>query len=226
MENILNDFFKRRNKHIQNNINLVDEKRNIYLKKRQEIKRSISCIIGYLFALKFDLEVHNNIHRKPEVLIESLENIKNKIELLITNYSPLTKCYCVYKSPTRAIVDTNSIKIISNNPICANITIKDCNSNFMIENKTIYGIVSKEHITLNISEDTTIKIPKNFIQLKGDSISIEYVDVFAARGINRVYKYKGIDLGQIYRLKKILNRNMSIDNIQNAINLAMSLISE
>ena len=51
MENILNDFFERRNKHIQNNINLVDEKRIIYLKKRQEIKRLISCIIGYLFAL-------------------------------------------------------------------------------------------------------------------------------------------------------------------------------
>tara|TARA_B100001996_G_C18482492_1_gene524362 strand:+ start:92 stop:760 length:669 start_codon:yes stop_codon:yes gene_type:complete len=222
MENILNDFFERRNKHIQNNINLVDEKRIIYLKKRQEIKRLISCIIGYLFALKFNLEVNNNIQEN----IESLENIKNKIELLITNYSPLTKCYCVYKSPTRAIVDTNSIKILSKNPICANIKIKDCNSKFIIDDKTVYSIVSKDNIILNIYEDTIIKIPKNFIQLKGDSISIEYVDIFAARGANRIYKYKGLDLGKIYRLKKILNRNMSIDNIKNAIDLAMNLISE
>ena len=79
---------------------------------------------------------------------------------------------------------------------------------------------------MNVYEDTIIKIPQNFIQLKGDSISIEYVDIFAARAGTRVYKYKGLDLGKINRLQKILNRNMSLDNIKNAINLAMSLISE
>jgi len=222
MEEILNNFLKRRDTHIKNNINLVDEKRCIYLKKREEIKRLISCIIGHLFALKFDLEMNNDTQNN----IESLENIKNKVELLFSSSSPLTKCYCIYRSPTRAIVDTESIKIVSNNPTCANITIGDRNSKFIVDNRTIYGISSKDHITLNVYEDTIIKIPQNFIQLKGDSISIEYVDIFAARSGTRVYKYKGLDLGKINRLQKILNRNMSLDNIKNAINLAMSLISE
>ena len=57
------------------------------------------------------------------------------------------------------------------------------------------------------------------------NMKIEYVDVFSSRS-SRMYKYKGIDYGYLIRLQKILDLNMSIENIDTAISIGKLLISQ
>ena len=114
---------------------------------------------------------------------------------------------------------------ILKNFIKPNIKIHNCYDQFIVDDTIIYGRVKSQYIDLHVYEDTIIRIPKNLIQLEGDTISIQYVDVFSSR-CSSMYKYKGIDNGFVLRLHKILNGNMSQENIESAISIGRHLIAQ
>lgn len=219
MDKLFNDFYKRRNLYINQNIEDIKNKQKEYLTKMDNIRRNIALIISLLIQLKFQLET-----QKPDKKhLECWNNIKectNKIKSLSNS-----SLYCVYRSPSRTNVNTSLVKIVSPTAVCSNIKIHNCYDQFIVDDTIIYGRVKSQYIDLHVYEDTIIRIPKNLIQLEGDTISIQYVDVFSSR-CSSMYKYKGIDNGFVLRLHKILNGNMSQENIESAISIGRHLISQ
>jgi hypothetical protein len=219
MDTVIKHFYKKRDSYAKENQINIENKRKMYINEMDKTRRMLALTISLLVQLKFQLE-----SEKPNT-----NNIKtwNYIKDIVTRISSRVNksCYCVYRSPSRCSVNIDLVKIISNTPVISNIKIGNCYDQFIVDNKTLYGKVNSENIDLHIYEDTIIQIPKNLIQLPEDSISIEYVDVFSSRS-SRMYKYKGIDYGYLIRLQKILDLNMSIENIDTAISIGKLLISQ
>lgn len=218
MEEIVRPFFEKRTEYRKQHVQKTESMRLQYVKKRDDIRRQIAIVISLLYNVKFDLERNGNANKE-------LEQMWTHIDERITYVCSLVKssCYIVYRSPKRGNVSMNLVKLLSKTAISAMITIGDCKTKFYVNGNVMYATIKRNNLELNIDENTTIQFSKNLIQLPGDSISIEYVDVFSNR-FNRAYKYKGFDNGHILKWKKILNRTLSIENVQRAIDMGMELI--
>ena len=189
-------FFQKRNHLIHTNIEKADTHRIAYLKQMDMSRRLIAVVISLLYFLK--LEIERGLYNTEQHVMWT--NIKTKIENI--EQRVVSHVYCVYRSQARSNINTQLVEIVSPKAVCAEIKIHDCKTTFMIQNKIVYGKVIKNHIVLHVYEDTTIRFPKDLVQLHGDSITIEYVDVFSSRG-SRVYKYKGLDARKNCQMEKI-----------------------
>jgi len=72
MDKLFNDFYKRRNLYINQNIEDIKNKQKEYLTKMDNIRRNIALIISLLIQLKFQLETQK-LDKKH---LECWKNIK------------------------------------------------------------------------------------------------------------------------------------------------------
>ena len=89
----------------------------------------------------------------------------------------------------------------------------------MYNGRKIYSKLTNNKYVLIVDNSTIIEIPTEIVQLKGDSITIEYTDIFTSRFCNTTYYYKGWNKSIINKLTNIFDSNISNSNIHEAIDL-------
>lgn len=94
---------------------------------------------------------------------------------------------------------------------------------FLYNGKKIYSKLIDNNYILIVDLSTILQIPTDLIQLVGDSITVEYTDIFTSR-FNNTYYYKGIDLSIINQIMNIFLKNISHNNIKESITLIKSLL--
>lgn len=220
MSEIIRNFIKERNKIINEHSTLTESQRLAYLDERTELRRQLALILSQLVSLLFKMEIDDTSTQYEKIW----KAIHSKISALKL---PSSRCYCIYRSPIRGSLDTELVKITSRNPNSNHILISDGSLVFTVDGETIHGVLNQEFIRLVIDAKTQINIPKDLIQFNGDSISIEYVDVFFSRNKNgefKGHKYRGFDMGRYDTLKEKTKGFLTISNIRDAINIGTKLL--
>lgn len=219
---LVKGFFERRKQRISDTNTTIKNNKACYLEYKNETRRILAVILSKLFLLKFNLE--NGVSLAECEILK--KNIHSKFQTF--NKRVDSKFYCVYRSPKRDSIDMASIKVLTETPISTLIEIVNGSTLFKLNNKTIHGVKKHENIDLTIDEHTTVRIPGSFLQLPGDSISIEYIDVFYCRQLDGSfsgYKYKGLDAGLITKFDRLLHRNLCVDVVIQTIDIGLQILN-
>lgn len=219
MTDIFRSYVEERNKIIKGNILQTDKQRLEYLDMRENLRKQVALILCQLSTLLFNMEI-NEDDKQHEI-------IWNKIHRQICSLKlPKSRCYCVYRSPSRGSLDTELVQA-SKFPTCNHILIKDGNLVFTVNGKTIYGVLNGGFIRLVIDVQTQINIPKDLVQFEGDSISVEYVDVFFSRNMKGSFtgnKYMGFDMGRFELMKEKTRSFLKISTVREVIKLGTQIL--
>ena len=252
MEQIQNNFLQNRienNINQQKQINILRQK---YINNVRNINKQLALLIAHLYSLKFNFEnIYNdsNIEYMNDYLCEKSNNLnetvnkkyfidqstiidtkwngfKNKLnEIKLYHDNFIKSNYSIlYRSEIRNSVSSNLIKVISNYPSNCKIDVYNCKDVFLYNGRKIYSKLTNNKYILIIDNSTIIEIPTEIVQLKGDSITIEYTDIFTSRFSNTTYYYKGWNKSIINKLTNIFDSNISNSNIQEAIDLLKTFL--
>tara|TARA_Y100000389_G_scaffold204972_1_gene261454 strand:+ start:13158 stop:13826 length:669 start_codon:yes stop_codon:yes gene_type:complete len=222
MDDIINDYYETRKHILHKNSEIIKKKHELYIENKKDANRLIAVLLGKLIDLKYEFEI------KKDVKIEKISNIKENIaeinKLISDNY------YCIYRSPQRNMIDTNSVRNISTElPSNITINIDDCKNEFIINNKKIQSVLvnSKKHI--NVDENTIIEMPSDMLLLPNDSITIEYLDVFYYMDKNGdicYKKYNGYNKRAIYNIGNIIEKRITIESLDYLINTLFDILKK
>lgn len=240
MEQIQKNFLKTKINISSSNKQKLDILRKKYINNIRNVNKKLALLIAHLYSLKFNFDniyttdninyinehSNNNSINEHNILINNKWNkFKNNLneiklyqnEFIKSNYSVL------YKSETRNSVTSNLINVISDCPLKCKIFIHNCKDIFLYNGKKIYSKLVNNKYILMIDNSTIIEIPCELIQLKGDTIEIEYTDIFTSR-YNNTYYYKGWNKSTINQITNIFNNTISKSNIQQAIDLIKTML--
>jgi len=200
---------------------------NIYKNNEYTNQHNNEYINEYLYDKSniFNTKLNSNNINHSTILDNTWNNLKDKLnEIILYHNEFINSNYSIlYKSEIRNSVSSNLIKVLSKSPSNCKIEIYNCKDIFMLNGKKIYSKLINNKYILIIDNSTIIEIPTELVQLKGDSIIIEYTDIFTSR-FNDTYYYKGLNKSIINKISNIFDNNISDSNIQTAISLLKTLI--
>uniref|UniRef100_A0A6C0AW70 Uncharacterized protein n=1 Tax=viral metagenome TaxID=1070528 RepID=A0A6C0AW70_9ZZZZ len=216
MDEIIGCFFEKRKDLIHNTKQIADRDAAHTKRELEEVNKNITIIISYLYNLKYERNASMTI-------IDNINKSISKASMCAAN------AYCIYNSPIRNIVDMNLVSIETPNPSTIKIKTKDCNTIFTDENRDYTSIVKDDKIQININENTILTMPKDHVQMPGDSIQIQYMTIYYYRDISgklAFYKYNGLDRNKLDLLKALIKKEHTLENINNAIQIAKEMYIE
>lgn len=200
---------------------------NIYINNEYSNKHNNEYINEYLYdkSNNFNTKLNSNNINHSIIVDNTWNNLKDKLNEIILYYNEfINSNYSIlYKSEIRNSVSSNLIKVLSKSPSNCKIDIYNCKDIFMLNGKKIYSKIINNKYILIIDNLTIIEIPTELVQLQGDSIIIEYTDIFTSR-FNDTYYYKGLNKSIINKISNIFDNNISDSNIQTAISLLKTLL--
>jgi len=220
MDEIIGCFFEKRKDLIHNTKQIADRDATSTRQELGEINKNITIIISYLYNLKYDLASNSAC---STTIIDNINKSISKASMFAAD------AYCVYNSPIRNIVDMNLVSIETPNPSTIKIKTKDCNTIFSDENRDYTSIVKDDKIQINVNENTILTMPKDHVQMPGDSIQIQYMTIYYYRdtsGKLAFYKYNGLDRNKLDLLKTLIKKENTLENINNAIQIATDMYIE
>ena len=192
------------------------------MKKINSCNKNISLIISYLYALKYDLE------RKEIPNSDIIDNVNNILSEIV-EINTQTCAIAIYNSPEKNLVDMNVVNIITDNPCAMKLYVKNSKDIFSDGERDFFGVIKGNKFQIMINENTILTLPKEHVQCKNDFIQILYVKIHYYRdkfGKLSFYKCPCIDKNKLLLLKTILDREISLENINEAIEIATQLYVE
>lgn len=222
MDSIISGFFEKRKELINNTEIIANRKYLKYLEEINSCNKNISLIISYLYALKYDLE------RKEIPNLDIIDNVNNILSEIV-EINTQTCAIAIYNSPEKNLVDMNVVNIITDNPCAMKLYVKNSKDIFSDGERDFFGVIKGNKFQIMINENTILTLPKEHVQCKNDFIQILYVKIHYYRdkfGKLSFYKCPCIDKNKLLLLKTILDREISLENINEAIEIATQLYVE
>lgn len=222
MDSIISGFFEKRKELINNTEIIANRKYLKYLEEINSCNKNISLIISYLYALKYDLE------RKEIPNSDIIDNVNNILSEIV-EINTQTCAIAIYNSPEKNLVDMNVVNIITDNPCAMKLYVKNSKDIFSDGERDFFGVIKGNKFQIMINENTILTLPKEHVQCKNDFIQILYVKIHYYRdkfGKLSFYKCPCIDKNKLLLLKTILDREISLENINEAIEIATQLYVE
>lgn len=222
MDSIISGFFEKRKELINNTEIIANRKYLKYLEEINSCNKNISLIISYLYALKYDLE------RKEIPNSDIIDNVNNILSEIV-EINTQTCAIAIYNSPEKNLVDMNVVNIITDNPCAMKLYVKNSKDIFSDGERDFFGVIKGNKFQIMINENTILTLPKEHVQCKNDFIQILYVKIHYYRdkfGKLSFYKCPCIDKNKLLLLKTILDREISLENINEAIEIAKQLYVE
>ena len=222
MDSIISGFFEKRKELINNTEIIANRKYLKYLEEINSCNKNISLIISYLYALKYDLE------RKEIPNSDIIDNVNNILSEIV-EINTQTCAIAIYNSPEKNLVDMNVVNIITDNPCAMKLYVKNSKDIFSDGERDFFGVIKGNKFQIMINENTILTLPKEHVQCKNDFIQILYVKIHYYRdkfGKLSFYKCPCIDKNKLLLLKTILDREISLENINEAIEIARQLYVE
>ena len=222
MDSIISGFFEKRKELINNTEIIANRKYLKYLEEINSCNKNISLIISYLYALKYDLE------RKEIPNLDIIDNVNNILSEIV-EINTQTCAIAIYNSPEKNLVDMNVVNIITDNPCAMKLYVKNSKDIFSDGERDFFGVIKGDKLQIMINENTILTLPKEHVQCKNDFIQILYVKIHYYRdkfGKLSFYKCPCIDKNKLLLLKTILDREISLENINEAIEIATQLYVE
>lgn len=222
MDSIISGFFEKRKELINNTEIIANRKYLKYLEEINSCNKNISLIISYLYALKYDLE------RKEIPNSDIIDNVNNILSEIV-EINTQTCAIAIYNSPEKNLVDMNVVNIITDNPCAMKLYVKNSKDIFSDGERDFFGVIKGDKLQIMINENTILTLPKEHLQCKNDFIQIFYVKIHYYRdkfGKLSFYKCPCIDKNKLLLLKNILDREISLENINEAIEIATQLYVE
>lgn len=219
MDSIISGFFEKRKELINNTEIIANRKYLKYLEEINSCNKNISLIISYLYALKYDLE------RKEIPNSDIIDNVNNILSEIV-EINTQTCAIAIYNSPEKNLVDMNVVNIITDNPCAMKLYVKNSKDIFSDGERDFFGVIKGNKFQIMINENTILTLPKEHVQCKNDFIQILYVKIHYYRdkfGKLSFYKCPCIDKNKLLLLKTILDREISLENINEAIEIAKQL---
>lgn len=253
MEQIQKKFLKIRSTESLNQKKEMNVLRKNYINNVRNMNKKLSVLIAKLYSLKFDFvkisashnEEYSNDYLNNYLNEQSndcpndylsdpsrktlLDNKWNELQITLNEIKSYhnkfikSEYYAVYRSEIRNSVSSTLVKVLGEFPSTCKISINNCKDVFLYNGKKIYSKLIDKNYILIVDLSTIIQIPTDLIQLVGDSITVEYTDIFTSR-FNNTYCYKGIDLSIINQIMNIFSKNISDNNIEESIGLIKSLL--
>ena len=245
MDSVVATFFGKRQTLIDNTRAAMKLKHGAYLVHREETRRKLAVIISVLTCLKFELErsADSDFQKIRQNHLKVWDNLRNRMADLEERASG-SKAYCVYRSPSRECVDVNAAKISSE--YCRHVSIKtrDLETRFQLDTdvdsdtapppppdattRSLNAKVKHNTIQLHIDDMTSVDLPKSYVQMPEDTISVEYADMFYSRsdgGVMTGHKYKGFDRGKLHQMYALTTGSMTLENIEKALELGFEVLA-
>ena len=222
MDSIISGFFEKRKELINNTEIIANRKYLKYLEEINSCNKNISLIISYFYALKYDLE------RKEIPNLDIIDNVNNILSEIV-EINTQTCAIAIYYSPEKNLVDMNIVNIITDNPCAMKLYVKNSRDIFSDGERDFFGVIKDDKLQIMINENTILTLPKEHLQCKNDFIQILYVRIHYYRdkfGKLSFYKCPCIDKNKLLLLKTILDREISLENINEAIEIATQLYVE
>ena len=219
MDSIISGFFEKRKELINNTEIIANRKYLKYLEEINSCNKNISLIISYFYALKYDLE------RKEIPNLDIIDNVNNILSEIV-EINTQTCAIAIYNSPEKNLVDMNVVNIITDNPCAMKLYVKNSKDIFSDGERDFFGVIKGNKFQIMINENTILTLPKEHVQCKNDFIQILYVKIHYYRdkfGKLSFYKCPCIDKNKLLLLKTILDREISLENINEAIEIAKQL---
>lgn len=209
--NLFYNFYERRNNIITKTQNRLLSKHDTYVIKKEVFHKTITqmyCLLKHIsFIQQCELKFSKAFGYNKKIL-----HLWSKTKELSNTLEYESQFYCIYKSQERRKMNTHLITALDKSLEPMVVNIKNCNDIFTCNNKEYFSSIVGTNTHLHLSSKTSVSFENGLVQRYGDSICLDYFDIFYCRDITgNIQKkvYRGISPEILDELKYILNGELS-----------------